>query len=257
MKNSKDNNSVDPLKGLSNNHVINYLINNNNYKQLKRKTMKATIKLMTMMILILSVVISNSYGQQNAAAIKKLHKAQKNEFRKKVKQLKKKGWEIVGSRTMEVALAEFYLALDSSYSNQELDATCENCPTENLCDQKILSNLGNKYAAISSSYIRGRANSAFDHDEVNSNKDDLDKFFAGYDQIISKDVSQILNNTHITFSMQDDDGTYKYMVFYVINEDKAKELRKSASEQALELTELGIEWAKAIQEFVKDVPVVK
>ncbi len=181
---------------------------------------------------------------------KELNKELKKEYKKTLKRFKKEKWVIVGSRSMEVQLLRHYEQLNETDKNQELMVTVENCPTENLCDKKALVDASTKYATIASAYVRGRINSAAGFDAV-KNTDAIDKFYSGYDIILSHNIAQIFNNRSFAL-MKNTDSGYTYRFFYIINEESAAGLRKSSVEQALKDTDLQIDWSNKIKDFVNE-----
>lgn len=202
--------------------------------------------------LILSMAfVAPIYAQNNKAK----EKAQKKEYKNKIKDYRKKGYEITGTaRSLEVSLLEHYEKLGSG-KYEALTVTSQGCPTINLCSRKSLADATSEYASMASSFVKGRVTSAggFDASEQRNDKTDQDKFFAAYEQTVSANVSNMLKKS---FAVVRKKGkTYDYESYYLIENEEARKARMNALEQAQAETEANVEWGETVSDFVNQAPI--
>lgn len=199
-------------------------------------------------LLILSVVVSNLLIAQN----KTLEKALRKEYKQKLNEFKKQGWQIdASSRTFEVALLQHYENLKDGQC-QELIGEVSNCRSTNVCRQAAYNNALTTYASLASSYIKGRATSdvnlnASEEKETN----EFDKFYAAYERLINAEIKAgVLTES---FSIKKKNGkTNEYRIFFIVDEEKASLARRRAMERAAEETQLAQKYAKEISNFVNE-----
>ena len=102
-----------------------------------------------LMILFISFFAVSATEAQN----KRLNKALKKEYKTKMKDLKKGGWELAGSsRSLDVALLLHYEKLNDP-SNKELPGEVSSCRSLNICRQAALNNACVYYASLSLIHI--------------------------------------------------------------------------------------------------------
>ena len=213
------------------------------------KTLNGKAKLV--LTLCIAFIILMPIAQTSYAQGRKLKKAEKRQYKKKMKFYKKEGYTISGTtRTLEVALLTHYDKLKDE-NNQELTITTEGCPTINLCDRKALTDAATKYAQQAASFVRGRVDSEQGYDAANVDNEAAtkDRFYAAYELLVSGNVSKVL---YKSFAVQKKKkkGAYAYEAYYVINEDKARKARIEAAKQALEETKANVEWGETIGDFI-------
>ncbi len=88
---------------------------------------------------------------------KMTEKAQKKEVKEKMKQYKKQGYDIMGSRTMEVALTRHYAKLNELGDNGfDIDGSSSRTKSKNVGEQMATNAATVKYAQKCGSTVKGR-----------------------------------------------------------------------------------------------------
>ncbi len=178
-------------------------------------------------------------------------KAQKKEVKEKMKEYKKKGYEILGSRTMEVALIRHYAKLSELGDNGvEFDGISTRTKSKNLGEQMALNNATLKYAQKAGSTIKGRVVSD-NFAEGAEGDGEFEKFYAAYERLIEQKVKHTLEPSY-TIIKDNGDGTYEIQAFYIVNESKARIAREQALEAALKESELAGKYGAQIRSYAND-----
>lgn len=181
---------------------------------------------------------------------KKVAKAQEKEIKEKMKQYKKGGYEILGSRTMEVSLAKHYAKLNELGDNGVVfDGTGGPSKSKNLAEQMALNNAIVKYANKANSTVKGRVATDIFGDAVNS-EGEFEKFYSAYERLVEQKVKNVLNPSY-TVVKKNPDGTYEVQAFYIVNENQARIAREQALEAAIRDSELAGEYADKVRGFAK------
>ncbi len=182
---------------------------------------------------------------------KMTEKAQKKEVKKKMKEYKKKGYEIMGSRTMEVALTKHYAKLNELGDNGlEFDGISTRSKSKNLGEQMALNNATLKYAQKAGSTIKGRVVSD-GFAEGTDGEGEFEKFYAAYERLIEQKVKHTLEPSY-TIIKDNGDGTYEIQSFFIVNESKARIAREQALESAIKESELAGKYGAQIRAYAND-----
>lgn len=182
---------------------------------------------------------------------KMTEKAQKKEVKEKMKEYKKKGYEIMGSRTMEVALLRHYGKLDQLGDNGTVfDGISTRTKSKNLGEQMALNNATLKYAQKAGSTVKGRVVSD-DFADGTSADGEFEKFYAAYERLIEQKVKHALEPSY-SIIKDNGDGTYEIQSFFIVNESKARIAREQALEAALKESELAGKYGAQIRAYAND-----
>lgn len=182
---------------------------------------------------------------------KMTEKAQKKELKEKMKEYKKKGYEIMGSRTMEVALAKHYAKLNELGDNASVfEGISTRTKSKNLGEQMALNNATISYAQKAGSTIKGRVVSDNFADGT-SGEGEFEKFYAAYERLIEQKVKHVLEPSYSVIK-DNGDGTYEVQSFFIVNESKARLAREQALEAALKESELAGKYSDQIRSYVND-----
>lgn len=96
-------------------------------------------KILTVLMMLMMLVPAYADDVQKSID-KALQKAQKKEMKQKMKDYKKGGYEILGSRTMEVALLKHYSKLNELGDDGAVfEGYAENVKSKNTAEQMALS----------------------------------------------------------------------------------------------------------------------
>jgi len=183
----------------------------------------------------------------DAQTAKQAEKIRKKAFDEKIKQWKKEGWQIEGSRTLDLAVLEHMEAL-KDVNNREMIGSVTSCKSKNVCQQWAQTNAITKYANEAKSHVMGRV-----ANEVGAGTPlgELDDFYAGYERLVSASIGGELKLS-FAISKKNSDGTMQYDAYYLINEDQASKSRMKAMENALKESEAAQKHAKQISDFVRE-----
>lgn len=203
-------------------------------------------KIMTLLMALCFMVpaIAQNYD-------KAIMKAQQKEVKAKMKEYQKNGYQIMGSRTMEVALNKHYAKLNELGDNGIVfDGTSTRTKSKNLGEQMALNNATLKYAQKAGSTVKGRVVSDMFGDGTEGDGE-FEKFYAAYERLVEQKVKNALIPSY-SIIKSNSDGTYEIQSFFIVNESQAAKARQSALENALAETELGAKYGDRIREFVND-----
>lgn len=180
-------------------------------------------------------------------------KAQKKELKEKMKEYKKKGFEIMGSRTMEVALVKHYAKLNEYGDNATVfDGISTRTKSKNLGEQMALNNATLKYAQKAGSTVKGRVVSdSFGDGSSTDNEAEFEKFYAAYERLIEQKVKNALEPSY-SIIKDNGDGTYEIQSFFIVNESKARIAREQALEGALKDSQLAAQYGEKIRSYIGD-----
>ena len=204
---------------------------------------KQLITLLTFAFLCPSILLA----QNNT-----LKKAQKKEYKAKMKEYKRDGWKIFGSsRSLDVALLLHYDKLNQGGDNvYEIVGVASSFKSKNIGKQIAANNACNTYAAQAGSKIKGRiiSDMAANADDVSS---EFDHFYAAYERLVEKEIRGEMNES---FSIIRDkgDGSYEMQTYFIVNENAATKARIRAFENAAKESEAAQKYAEKVSKFVRE-----
>ena len=209
-------------------------------------------KLGMFLVFALAMIIAtpNCYAQYD----KMLKKAQKKEYKEKMKQFKKEGWTIYGSsHTLEVALLEHYIKKQDPNA-KEMVGVASAFMSKNIGKQAALNSAINEYARQAQSFVQGRVVS-----DMFNNADEIpaefDKFYAAYESMVVKEIKGELEPSFSVIrskGKQDGKEVFEMQTFFIVNEDQAAKARMRAMENALKESTLAEEYASKVSNFVQE-----
>jgi len=180
-----------------------------------------------MAVIVFTAVPQSAYAQTS----KQAEKIRKKAFDEKIKKWKKDGWEIEGSRTLDLAVLEHMESLKKDANNREMIGTISSCKSRNVCQQWAQTNAITKYANEAKSHVKGRIDNEIGAGSITAGEE-LDGFYAGYERLVSASIGGELKLSFAIYRKKGD-GTMEYEAYYIINEDKASKARIKAMENAL------------------------
>lgn len=206
-------------------------------------------KIITLLLAVL--MIAPAYADLQKKLDKKVEKAQMKEMKEKQKEYKKGGWEIMGSRTLEVALAKHYSKLNELGDDGSVfDGTAQNTKSKNIAEQMALNNATIKYAQKAGSTVKGRVITDI-MAEGTANEEEFEKFYAAYERLVEQNVKNVLLPSYSVIRKMPD-GTYEVQSFFIVDESKARVARQAALQNAIRETELAQQYAGKVSDFVND-----
>lgn len=203
-------------------------------------------------ILMALCLIVPMYADVQQSVNKALLKAQQKEQKQKIKEYKKGGWEIIGSRTMEVALLKHYSKLAELGDNGvEFHGISSATKSKNLGEQMALNNATIQYAQKAGSTVKGRVVSDMFGDGSGDGEGEFEKFYAAYERLVEQKVKNVMTPSY-SIVRQNADGTYEIQSFFIVDENKAKSARQAAVEGAIKDSELASKYADTVKGFIND-----
>jgi hypothetical protein len=201
--------------------------------------------------LVFSSIPQVSYAQTEKEQ-KQLQKQAEKYAKNKKKSLDKEGgWKVSGTaKTLEIALQEYYLKLESDKkNNSEIVGEVSTCKSINVCKQAAFNNAATEYANTKTSEIKGRAGTEVSSDQTTG--EEQDKFYAAFERLMKGEINGILKPS-FSIVKEKADGTKEYKTFFIVNEETASKARLRALENAAKETEIAQEYARKISEFVRE-----
>lgn len=205
-------------------------------------------KLLSLLMALCMIV--PMYADVQTSMEKKLLKAQQKEASNKQKEYKKGGWEIMGSRTMEVALLKHYSKLSElGEDGLEFSGISSATKSKNLGEQMALNAATLKYAQKAGSTVKGRVVSDMFADGSGDPDAEFEKFYAAYERLVEQKVKGVMTPSY-SVVRQNSDGTYEIQSFFIVDETKAKSARQAAIEGAIKESELAAKYADTVKGFI-------
>ena len=175
--------------------------------------------------------------------------AQGAQYRKKLREYKKEGWELFGSsKTINNALREHYEALvkDDVF---EVVGTATGIKSENIGQQVAWNNACINYVQQAGSFLRGRMDT--DNHTGDGSDGEFSHFYAAYETLLQKEIRGELRPS-FSLVKHNADGTCQMMSFFVVNKEAASNARLKAMELAAGESEAAQRIAGRIKEYVQD-----
>ena len=182
------------------------------------------------------------------AESKDVDKARKKEYSQKLKEYKKGKWEILGSHTLDYALAKHFDRLhtlgDDAY---EVEGISTATTSKNAGKQIASNNAAITYAQNAGSTLKGRIISDI-FAGVNPGEE-FDHFYAAYERLVEKEIKNELEPSY-TIIHTNPDGSFEIRSYFIVVENQAAKARLRAVREALESSEAAQKYAEKISSFV-------
>lgn len=185
-----------------------------------------------------------------------LKKAQKKEYKLKMKEWKKGGWEIYGStRSLEVSLLSFYESLNTNDNTREVVGVASRFSSKSVGHQTAINDACRTYAQQAGSQVKGRVTSdlASDGEDVSS---EFEHFYAAYERLVEKEIQGELQEKFSIIRKIDKDKNgnpiYEMQTYFLVDEDAATQARIRAYENAARESEAAQKYGKKVSEFVRE-----
>ncbi len=198
-------------------------------------------------IMALAILLCPTYAD---AASKQLEKARNKELKTKLKEYKKGKWEILGSHTLEVALAEHYDKLNSlGDDGQEYEGISTQTKSKNTGKQMAINNAVVTYAQTAGSTLKGRVVSDLSGSGVSTDAE-LENFYAAYERLVEKEIRNEMQPSY-TIIRTNPDNTYEIRTYFIVSESAASKARVRALENAAKESAAAQSMAEKMSEFVQ------
>lgn len=183
-------------------------------------------------------------------ASKDLEKARKKELKDKVKEYKKGKWEILGSHTIDVALAEHYAKLSRlGDDGHPVEGVSNASKSKNVGKQMAINSACINYAQESGGTLQGRVLTELYGNGIDTTGE-VENLVAAYERLVEKEIRGEMEPSY-TVCRQNPDGTYEVRTYFIVNESSAAKARKRALDQALDENEAAQKIGDKISKFVE------
>ena len=175
--------------------------------------------------------------------------AQGAQYRKKIREYKKDGWELFGSsKTMKDALRAHYEALEQP-GTFEIVGSTTGVQSESIGQQVAWNNACINYVQQAGSFLRGRIDT--DIHTGGGKSGEFNNFYSAYETLLQKEIRGELRPSY-TVVRSCADGTFQVMAFFVVDEEAAVNARIRAAELAAKESEAAQQLAASIREYVTE-----
>ncbi|MDE5839926.1 MAG: hypothetical protein K2H49_03300 [Muribaculaceae bacterium] len=180
---------------------------------------------------------------------KKQEKICNQNAKKRAKDLSKQGYTVMGTLPLEDVLYKHF-------AKMEMGATEEmgtgHSKSKNNGRQMCLNAAMSEYASKAVSQLKGRSVTDSYGNEVDTENDpEFARFYAAYERLTQKEIKGELQES-FTLVKQNADGSYDFLMYMLVDENKALSRRQKALKDAAAETNLAQNYAKQVSEFVNE-----
>ena len=200
------------------------------------------------MILMALCLLAPAASAQQALTPKQEKICNKN-AKDRAKQLKKEGFEIMGSLPLQDALYKHFAKMELGATEQMGNGHSK---SQNNGRQMCLTQAMSEYASKAVSQIKGRSVTDAYGNEIDTEKDEeFARFYAAYERLTQKEIKGELQES-FTIMKKNPDGSYDFRMYMLIDENKAQARRKKAMQAAAEESKLAQDYARQVSEFINE-----
>ena len=205
------------------------------------------MKKLVLMLMAAAMVLSvnaQELTKQQAKAVKK-------EVSKKMKEYKKKGYEIFGSTmTLETKLTQHYTKLWTKEGQVVEVPGFSQAKSRNLALNAAQNSAANRYATSAGQLVKGRvlADAALNSADLTA---EFDKFYAAFEGKVQQEIKGELRPS-FSVAKQNADGTISVEAYYLVDEDAASRARIKAFELSKNESVAAQKYAQKISDFVNE-----
>lgn len=208
--------------------------------------MKKLIVIITALLLCIAGNVETASAQQ---LTKQQEKALQKDVKKRVKELKKAGWEpLASTQTLDYALLKYRTYIESDEENR-IPITGIAIGRNNKIGRENAIHSGvTSYAGRAKAQVVGKMKSVLSSDANNSSQEEIDRFGAAYESGVNARISGLIKE-HFVLVRTAKDGSKEYNVFMSIDESAARKAREEAARSAKEKTSLG-DLSEMVDDFI-------
>ena len=205
------------------------------------------MKKIIMFIMALCLIAPAAIAQQ--ALTPKQEKLCNKNAKDRAKDLKKKGYEIMGSLPLQDALYKHYAKMELGATEQQGNGHSK---SKNNGRQMCLTSAMSEYASKAVSQIKGRSvTDAYGNEIDTENDPEFARFYAAYERLTQKEIKGELQES-FTIVKENPDGSYDFTMYFLVDEDKALARRQKAMKDAAAESNLAQTYAKQVSEFINE-----
>lgn len=199
------------------------------------------------MLLMAVLLISPAYAETN----KKSEKALRKELKAKLKEYQKGKWEVLGSQTLEAALAKHYERLNTlGDDGHEVEGIAGAVKSKNVGKQMATNNAVITYGQEAGSTLKGRGVSDVFADAANPEAE-TDRFLQNYERLVQREIGDEMEHS-FSIIRTNPDGTYEVRSYFIISEKAAGKARRRALSNAVKEADLASKYGNKISKFIEE-----
>lgn len=206
--------------------------------------------IMAMLALVMLAPMATVVNADNS---KYTQKALEKSYKDKVKQLKKGGWEILGTRTLEVAVGKHYDRCEELDRDAVEYTGTAVAKTKNAAVQKAQNDAVIKYAQQSSQKVQAKILSELKVDEA-----DVDNFTDTFNSMFTRQLETTIKDElepSFTVVRTTKDGMYECEAYYIVNENQARKARMKAAEAAITQAGLNAKYIDQVSKIAETIVI--
>lgn len=197
------------------------------------------------------VMILMAFCLTMPATVNAQSKAVKKEVKAKMKDYKKRGYEVFGtSRTLETVLTKHYTTLEEKDGKVMEIVGFARAKSYNVAATAAQNSAANRYATTASAQVKGRMLADMANDVANLEAE-FDKFYAAYEAKVEQEIRGELRPS-FSVMKKNDDGTIQVEAFYLVDEDAASRARINAFKNSQAESAAAQKYAQRVSDFVNE-----
>lgn len=202
--------------------------------------------------LVLMLMAATMMLSVNAQELTKAQdKAVKKEVKAKLKDYKKRGYEIFGSsRTLETVLTKHYTTLEAKDGKVVEVTGFAQAKSRNLAATAAQNSAANRYATSCSQQVKGRVLADMASDVANQEAE-FDKFYAAFEGKVQQEIKGELRQS-FAVAKQNEDGTISVEAYYLVDDDAATRARINALKNSQQESAIAQKYAQKLSDFVNE-----
>jgi hypothetical protein len=197
------------------------------------------------------VMILMAFCLTMPATVNAQSKAVKKEVKAKMKDYKKRGYEVFGtSRTLESVLTKHFTTLEEKDGKVMEIVGFARAKSYNVAATAAQNSAANRYATTASAQVKGRMLADMANDVANLEAE-FDKFYAAYEAKVEQEIRGELRPS-FSVMKKNDDGTIQVEAFYLVDEDAASRARINAFKNSQAESAAAQKYAQRVSDFVNE-----
>ena len=204
------------------------------------------MKKILLVLIVLTILCPTISHAQNYA----LQGALKKEYKSKIKEFKKGGWQVFGSsRTLEVLLFNHLDWLNNRDDVYEIVGVASAFKSKNVGKQIAMNNACITYASQMSSTIKGRVISDIKEDV--SSQSEFEQFYSIFERSIEQEIKGEMKESFCLIR-ENGNGTFEMQTFFLVNEEAALDARRRALKNAAKEAIAAEKYADIVSKYINE-----
>ena len=206
---------------------------------------------MKKLVLMLMAVCMTFTVAQAQELTKAQAKTVNKEVKKKLKDYKKKGYEIFGSsRTLEAMLTKHLSTLEAKEGKVVEVVGFSQAKSRNLAATAAQNSAANRYATTCSQQVKGRVLADMAADVANQEAE-FDKFYAAFEGKVQQEIKGELRQSFAVAKLNAD-GTTSVEAYYLVDDDAASRARINAFKNSQQESAIAQKYAQKLSDFINE-----